>query len=66
MSQKQYHILEWLHALGVTLPLNTDTYNVLFRGWAVELCENFVFAGPRRGRYPMLGLRPAGHSGRRV
>jgi len=27
MSQKQYHILEWLHALGVTLQLSTDTFS---------------------------------------
>jgi len=46
MSQKQYHILEWLHALGVTLLLSTGTFSVLFRGWAVEVCENSLFAGP--------------------
>jgi len=28
MRQKQYDILEWLHALGVTWALSTDTFNV--------------------------------------
>jgi hypothetical protein len=41
MSHKQYDTLEWLHVLGVTWPLITDTFNVLFGGWAVEVCEKF-------------------------
>ena len=46
MSQKQYHILEWLRTLGVALLQSTDTFCGLFLAWPVVVYENSVSAGP--------------------